>query len=154
LRDPSRGIDFYKQAFGATELMRLGDPAGNIMHAEIQIGDSRIAIAPEAREWGNLSPQALGGSPVVMQLYVEDVDAFAERAVSAGAKVLIPVGDQFYGDRAGRLGDPFGHVWIVGTRKEDVPVEEMAARVAAWTETPAPQPAVAAAYRVEPYLPV
>jgi PhnB protein len=132
LRDAAAAIDFYKRAFGATELMRFAQPSGQIMHAEIQLGDSRIAIAPEAPQWGNLSPQALRGSAVPIQLYVEDVDAFAERAVAAGAKVLIPVANQFYGDRAGRLADPFGHVWIVGTHKEDVSAEEMRRRAAAW----------------------
>jgi PhnB protein len=152
LRDAGAAIDFYKRAFGASELMRFAEPSGQIMHAEIQVGDSRIAIAPEVPAWGNLSPQALGGSAVPIQLYVEDVDAFAERAVAAGAKVLIPVADQFYGDRAGRLADPFGHVWIVGTHKEDVSAEEMRQRAAAWMHEHAAEPAPA--YRVEPYLPV
>jgi PhnB protein len=154
LRDPGGAIDFYTRAFGATELMRFADPSGQIVHAEIQVGDSRIAIAPEAAEWGNLSPQSLGGSAVPIQLYVEDVDAFAERAVSAGATVLIPVADQFYGDRAGRLADPFGHIWIVGTHQEDVSVDEMRRRAEAWMHEPAAAPAAAAAYTVEPYLPV
>ena len=131
LRDASNAIDFYKRAFGATELMRFADPSGQIVHAEIQVGDSRIAIAPEAPDWGNLSPQALGGSPVPIQLYVEDVDTFATQAVSAGATVLIPVADQFYGDRAGRLADPFGHIWIVATHQEDVSVNKMQKRAAA-----------------------
>ena len=153
--DPPRAIEFYEQAFGAHELMRLADPGGNVMHAEIEIGDSRVAIAPEVPEWGNLSPQSLGGSPVIVQLYVEDVDALAARAVAAGARVLIPVADQFYGDRAGRLADPFGHVWIVATHKEDVPLEEMRRRAEtlmgeqAHANAPAENP-----FRVEPYLPV
>ncbi len=156
LRDPVSAIDFYKRAFGATELMCFADPNGQVMHAEIQVGDSRIAIAPEAAEWGNLSPQALGGSPVPIQLYVEDVDAFAEQAVSAGAKVLIPIADQFYGDRGGRLADPFGHIWIVGTHKEDVTPEEMQRRAEAWMgeQAHAAAPAAESAYSVEPYLPV
>ena len=154
LRDPVDAIDFYKRAFGATELMRFADPNGQIVHAEIQVGDSRIAIAPEAPEWGNLSPQSLHGSPVPIQLYVEDVDAFAERAVGAGAQVLIPIADQFYGDRAGRLADPFGHVWIVGTHKENVSADEMQRRMEAWTHAPVAEPATAGSYRVEPYLPV
>ncbi len=154
LRDAADAIDFYKRAFGATELMRFADPSGQIMHAEIQVGDSRIAIAPEAPEWGNLSPQSLGGSPVPLQLYVEDVDAFAEQAISAGAKVLIPIADQFYGDRGGRLADPFGHIWIVSTHKEDVSPDEMLRRAEAWTHEHVAAPATAPSYRVEPYLPV
>ena len=154
LRDAAAGIDFYKRAFGATELMRFADPNGQIVHAEIQVGDSRIAIAPEAPEWGNLSPQSLGGSPVPIQLYVGDVDAFAEQAVRAGAKVLIPIADQFYGDRAGRLADPFGHIWIVGTHKEDVSADEMQKRAETWMHQQVAEPAATGSYRVEPYLPV
>jgi PhnB protein len=158
LRDAAAAIDFYKRAFGATELMRFAQPSGQIMHAEIQLGDSRIAIAPEAPQWGNLSPQALRGSAVPIQLYVEDVDAFAERAVAAGAKVLIPVANQFYGDRAGRLADPFGHVWIVGTHKEDVTADEMRRRAEAWRaksgHPTTPEPSTEGSYVVEPYLPV
>ena len=156
LRDPGVAIDFYQRAFGATELMRFADPNGHVVHAEIQVGDSRIAIAPEAPAWGNLSPQALGGSAVPIQLYVEDVDAFAERAISAGAKVLIPIADQFYGDRAGRLADPFGHVWVVGTHQEDVSVDEMQRRAEAWMKE-AGEPAATpteSSYVVEPCLPV
>lgn len=134
VRDAPRAIEFYKQAFGATELMRFAGPDGLVVHAEVQIGDSPIAIAEEVRDWGNLSPQALGGSPVVMQIYVDDVDAVASQAVAAGATILFPVADQFYGDRAGRIADPFGHVWIVATHKEDVPVEEMRRRAEAWME--------------------
>ena len=154
LRDPVGAIEFYKRALGATELMRFADPNGQILHAEIAVGDSRIAIAPEVPEWGNLGPQALGGSAVPIQLYVEDVDAFAQRAVGAGATVLIPIADQFYGDRAGRLADPFGHIWIVGTHKEDVSTEEMRRRVEAWTHEHVAEPPLARAYRVEPHLPV
>ena len=150
--DPPGAIAFYQRAFDATEVMRLTDPSGNVMHAEIQIGDSRIALAPEAPAWGNRSPQTLGGSPVIVQLHVEDVDALSARAVAAGAKVLIPVADQFYGDRAGRLADPFGHVWIVSTHKEDVSVEEMHRRTAAWTKEEEGREAVN--FRVEPVLPV
>jgi len=157
--DPPRAIEFYKQAFGATESMRVADPQGNVMHAEIKVGDSPIAIAPELPEWGNHSPQSLGGSPVIVQLYVEDVDASADQAVAAGATVLIPVADQFYGDRAGRLADPFGHIWIISTHKEDVSPEEMQRRMEAWTHQqaevgPPSEPSAAESYVVEPYLPV
>lgn len=118
LKDAASAIEFYKKVFGATELARLAQPDGKIGHAEIKIGDSRIMIADEHREMGILSPQSLGGSGVIIHLYVEDVDALAEAMIAAGANVLRPVEDQFYGDRAGKLVDPFGHVWIVATRKE------------------------------------
>jgi PhnB protein len=126
----ARAIDFYKSVFGATELPpRLTDPkSGRVMHAEIKIGDSPIMIADEAPERGNRSPQSLGDSTVTIVLYVEDVDAVASRAVAAGANLLIPVADQFYGDRSGRLADPFGHVWIIATHKEDVSPEEIEKR--------------------------
>jgi PhnB protein len=128
VNDAARTIEFYRKAFNATELMRLTDPSGKIAHAEIKIGDSPVMLADEFPEWGNRSPQSLGGSPVTLALYVEDVDSTYGGAVAAGATSLIPVGDQFYGDRSGRLADPFGHVWIVSTHKEDVSVEEMQRR--------------------------
>ena len=131
VNDAASAIEFYKKAFGATELMRLADPSGKIGHAEIRIGDSPIMLAEEFPEYGNRSPQSLGGSPVVIHLYVEDVDAVASQAIAVGAKVLIPVGDQFYGDRSGRFTDPFGHVWIISTHKEDVSPEEMQKRAVA-----------------------
>lgn len=129
-RDAAGAIEFYKKAFGATESgERLLGAAGKIAHTEIKIGDSLIAISDEFPEWGNLSPQSLGGSPVPIHLYVEDVDALARQAVAAGAQVLIPVADQFYGDRGGRLEDPYGHLWIVATHIEDVAPEEMRKRI-------------------------
>ena len=131
VKDAPRAIEFYKRAFGATELMRLDDPKGNIVHAQIQIGDSPIDIAPEMGEY-NRSPQSLGGSAVPIGLFVEDVDAFAEKAVAAGAKVIFPIADWFYGDRAGRLQDPFGHMWIVSTHKEDMSPDEMKRRAEQW----------------------
>ena len=124
-------IEFYKRVFGATETMFMADPEGRLMHAEIGIGDSTVMIGEERPEWHNHSPGSLGGSPVVLHLYVEDVDAVAEKAVDAGAEMLFPVEDQFYGDRSGRIKDPFGHVWIVSTHKEDVPVTEIERRAAA-----------------------
>lgn len=155
VRDAARAIEFYKRAFGATELMRLADPGGKIMHAEIQIGDSPIALSDEFPEFGNHSPQALGGSPVILQLYFDDVDAVADRAVAEGATVVFPVADQFYGDRSGRLADPFGHIWIVGTHKEDVTPDEIRRRAEEWThQQAATVPQAAGAYVVEPYLPV
>ncbi len=117
-------IEFYQTVFGATEVLRLSDPSGRIAHAEVKIGDSLLMLAEESLEWGNKSPQTLGGSPVVLNLYVPDVDEVVRQAVAAGAKVLIPVADQFYGDRSGRISDPFGHIWIVSTHIEDVPHDE------------------------------
>jgi PhnB protein len=143
VRDASRAIDFYKRAFGATELMRLADPStGKLWHAEVRIGNSPIALADEDPDY-NLSPQSLGGSPVIVQIYVEDVDAIADQAVAAGAQVVFPVADQFYGDRAGRLADPFGHIWIVATHKEDVPIDEMRRRAEAFAQPAAPSTAPA-----------
>src|SRR5271157_566043 len=127
--DAARAMEFYKAAFGATERMRMAGPGGKIVHAEMTIGDAVIMVADEFPEWGNLSPESLNGSPVRMALYVEDVDDVASRAVAAGAKVLIPVADQFYGDRSGRLADPFGHLWIVATHIEDVSPGEMQKRM-------------------------
>ena len=130
VKGAARAIDFYKQAFGATELMRFPGPGGSIGHAEIRIGDSPIMLADEMPQMGYRSPAALGGSPVSVMLYVPDVDKVVDRAVKAGAKLEKPVADQFYGDRNGTIHDPFGHVWTVSTHKEDVSPEEMQRRVA------------------------
>ena len=124
-------IEFYKKAFGAKEIMRMTQPDGKIGHAEIKIGDSRVMLADEFPQMGARSPQSLGGSPVSILLYVEDVDAMFTQAVAAGATVQRPVADQFYGDRTGGVTDPFGHVWYIATHKEDVSSEEMKKRVAA-----------------------
>jgi PhnB protein len=124
-------IEFYKHAFGAKELMRIPHPDGRVGHAELQIGDSRIMLADEFPEMGARSPMTLGGTPVGIQLYVDDVDAVTRRALAAGAKTLRPVKDQFYGDRSGTLSDPFGHQWTISTHKEDVSLEEMQRRAAA-----------------------
>lgn len=129
-RDAGAAIDFYKKAFGATELMRMGAPGEKIGHADIQIGDSHLMLADEFPEMGFLSPQSVGGSPVMIHLYVEDADATTARAVAAGAKVVKPVEDQFYGDRGGQLDDPFGHKWYVSTRKEDLSFDEVRERAA------------------------
>lgn len=123
-------IDFYTRAFGATELLRIAAPGGKIGHAEIRIGTAPIMLADEAPEHGFLSPAALGGSPVMLHLYVEDVDGFVRRAVDAGATLERPVADQFYGDRGGKLTDPFGHLWWIATRKEEVAPEELRRRAA------------------------
>jgi PhnB protein len=164
VHDAPRAIEFYKEAFGATELTRLNDPGGNLIHAQIQIGDSPIDIAPEQGDY-NRSPHALGGSAVPIGLYVEDVDALAKRAIAAGAKVIFPVADQFYGDRSGRLLDPFGHIWIVSTHKEDLTPAELSQRSGAWLndmrivasrKEPAAQPAGAPEgyHTITPYLQV
>ena len=126
----AEAIEFYKDVLGAEERMRMPMPDGKIGHAEIQIGDSHVMLADEFPEMGFLSPLTVGGSPVMMHLYVEDVDATANKAVAAGAKVTKPVADQFYGDRGGQLQDPFGHNWYVSTHKEDVSPEEVKERSA------------------------
>ena len=127
----ARAIEFYKQAFGAVETFRMEAPGGRVGHAEVKIGDSHVMLADEHPEIGARGPRALGGSPVSLTLYVEDVDATVARAVEAGAKLKRPVADQFYGDRTGGVEDPFGHVWFVATHVEDVPYEELKKRAAA-----------------------
>jgi len=131
IKDAAKAIDFYKAAFGATELFRMADGSGKIGHAEIKIGDSPIMLAEEHPDMGFVGPQSLGGTPVSILLYVEDVDALAEQAIAAGATVTEPVTDKFYGDRMGSFSDPFGHRWHIGTHKEDVSPEEMEKRMAA-----------------------
>jgi PhnB protein len=118
-------IDFYKGAFGAKERMRMPGPGDKVMHAEIEIGDSAVMLADEFPEMGFRGPQALGGTPVSLVLYVEDADKVFNQAVAAGAKVLKPLQDQFYGDRSGTVADPFGHVWNIGSHKEDLTPEEI-----------------------------
>ena len=131
IKDAARAIEFYKKAFGATEIMRMAEPSGKVTHAEIKIGNSPIMLADEFPEMGARSPQTIGGSPVSIFLYVENVDTLANQAIAAGAKVLMPVQDQFWGDRYGKLADPFGHVWDIATHKEDVAPEEIHKRAAA-----------------------
>lgn len=128
-------IDFYRQAFGATETFRLTQPDGQIGHAEIKIGDSTIMLADPCEESPSRSPQSLGGSSVGLLVYVEDVDAQFALAVKAGAKTVKPVQDQFYGDRSCTLEDPFGHIWFISTHKENVPPEEVARRAEALFKT-------------------
>ena len=118
-------IEFYKKAFGAVEAARLPGPGGKLMHAMIRIGGSAVMLVDEMPEWGALGPKALKGSPVTIHLYVEDADAFFARAVKAGAKVTMPLEDAFWGDRYGKLEDPFGHRWSVATHVRDVSSEEM-----------------------------
>jgi PhnB protein len=127
----SAAIEFYERVFGATERMRLPGPDGKLGHAELQLGDSMIMLADEYPEMDQRSPKTIGGTPVTLSVYVEDVDDTFDRAVQAGAKALRPVELQFYGDRAGQFEDPFGHRWSIATHVEDVPPEEMAKRAAA-----------------------
>jgi PhnB protein len=127
----AKALDFYKRALGAEEQMRLEGPDGKIGHAEIKIGDSIVMLADEFPEMGAKSPQSIGGTPVGICLYVENVDARFDQAVKAGAKVERPVQDQFYGDRSGTVIDPFGHKWTIATHIEDLSPEEIGQRMAA-----------------------
>jgi len=124
-------IEFYKQAFGAKELFRFPAPEGKIGHAELKIGDSPIMLADAYPDMGYNGPKSLGGSPVSLMIYVENVDTVFNQAVQAGATVKEAVSDKFYGDRIGSLIDPFGHVWHISTHKEDVSMEEMEKRAKA-----------------------
>jgi PhnB protein len=129
MKNAASALEFYKKAFGAEELMRFPMPGGRIAHAEIKIGNSPIMLADESPEMGYRGPESLGGSSVSLMLYVEDVDRSFAKAVAAGAKVTKPLKDEFYGDRAGTVTDPFGHVWTIATHKEDVSMEEMQRRM-------------------------
>ena len=120
-------ITFYKQAFGAVELGRLPGPQGKLMHAMLRIGDSAVMLVDEFPDYGSFGPKSLKGSPVTIHLYVEDVDATVKRAVAAGAKITMPVDNMFWGDRYGKIEDPFGHHWSVATHIRDVSPEEMQA---------------------------
>ncbi len=131
IKGAASAIEFYKKAFGANELMRIGAPGGTIGHAEIEIGDSRIMLADECPDMNSRSPRSIGGTPVHLYLYDQDVDARVQQAVAAGAKLLRPVTDQFYGDRSGSVEDPYGHVWHIATHKEDLSLEEIERRAAA-----------------------
>jgi PhnB protein len=134
VNDASAAIEFYKKAFGATEVYRLAEPGGKIPHAEIRIGRAVIMLADEYPDLGHRSPKLLGGTPVKIHLYVEDADEVVSRAYDAGAKILQPVKDEFYGDRNGKLEDPFGHSWFIATRKENVSPEEIRRRFAKFFE--------------------
>ncbi len=128
--DANRAIEWYSTVFGARERMRMGAPDGKVGHAELELGDSLLMLADESPEMGMRSPKAVGGTPVTISLYVDDVDGVFERAVQGGATPLRQVEDQFYGDRVGSFEDPFGHRWSVATHVEDVPPDEMERRAA------------------------
>lgn len=130
IKGARKAIDFYKKAFGAEELFSMPGPGGAVMHAEIKIGNSMIMIADEFPDWGCLSPASLNGSPVTVHLYVPDCDAVFKKATQAGAEAVMPPTDMFWGDRYGKLKDPFGHSWSVATHKEDLTPEECAKRAA------------------------
>lgn len=123
--DAERAIEFYKKAFGAEERGIAKSPDGKVMHAELKIGDSIIMLSDEFPDFGCLSPQTVGGSSSGLHIYLENVDAAFDRAVQAGAKVEMPVADQFWGDRYGKLADPFGHKWSIGTHVKDMSMDEM-----------------------------
>lgn len=128
MKNAADAIEFYKKAFGAQEGMRLTGPGGSIGHAEIKIGDSPIMLSDEFPEMGFLGPEAIGGTPVSINLYVENVDEVFAQAVAAGGHAIREVADQFYGDRSGLLKDPFGHMWNIATHVEDVDAEELQKR--------------------------
>ena len=125
IQGAAKAIEYYKKVFGAKEVMRMAGPDGRVGHAELQIGESRIMLADEYPQMGNRSAESIGASPVSLLVYIEDCDKVVERAVAAGAKVLKPVQDQFYGDRSGFIQDPFGHLWGIATHIEDVSPKEM-----------------------------
>ena len=134
VKDAARAVEFYRKAFGATELERMAEPDGKVNHALLKIGDSIVRLSDDsskhvaewvAKGWSR-SPQSLGGTPVHFYVYVDDSDAVFKRAVAAGATVMEPMEDKVWGDRLGSLTDPFGHVWMIATHKKDVPIEKVA----------------------------
>lgn len=134
LADAAAAIEFYEKGLGAKELFRMSTPEGKVGHAQLLIGDSIVMVADEWPDWGAVSPKTLGGSAVGLHFYVEDSDSVFERAVAAGAEVMQPMTDQFYGDRSGSIIDPFGHRWTISTHVEDVAPEEMERRFRAFME--------------------
>ena len=128
VRGAADALAFYGKAFGAKTTTCMKMPDGGVMHAEMKIGDSMLMLSEENLQWGSKSPTTLGGSATHVMLYVKDVDAFIAKAVSAGATVAMPACDQFWGDRYGKIADPFGHVWSVGTHIEDIPPKQMQKR--------------------------
>ena len=131
MKNAAAAIEFYKEAFGAVELLRMAAPGGKIGHAEIKIGDSPVMLADEYPDMGFKGPESLGGTPVSLMIYVDDVDKIYPQAIVAGGKEVRPLRNQFYGDRSGTLTDPFGHVWTISTHVEDVSEEELAKRAEA-----------------------
>ena len=131
IKGAAAAIDFYKQALGAVEVMRMPQPDGRVGHAELKFGDSYVMLADEFPEMNIVGPKTLGNTSVALLLYVDDVDKIVERAVSLGATINRPVADQFYGDRTGTIEDPFGHKWTLAVHLEDVSPEEMERRMAA-----------------------
>ncbi len=126
-KDAAKAIEFYEKAFGAETVMRLDMPGGGkLMHACLRIGDSAVMLADEFPDWNSLGPSSRGGTTVVLHVYVPDADAFFDRAIKAGAEVVMPLGDAFWGDRYGQLKDPFGHIWSVATHVKDLTPEEIA----------------------------
>jgi PhnB protein len=159
IRGAAAAIEFYKKAFGATELMRLMQPDGRLGHAQLEIGGAQIMLADEFPEYGFRGPESMGGSPIRLHLDVPDVDAFARQATAAGAKIVRPIADQFYGDRSGQLVDPFGYTWTITTRKEELTTEEMQRRLNELSEQPESRSAPAPAkyiregfHTITPYL--
>ncbi len=151
-RDAAAAIEFYKQAFGATELMRLVEPGGKIGHAELQVGTAVFTLSDEYPDYDALSAETVGGSPIKLHLYVSDVDQFVERAVAAGATLTRPVSDEFYGDRIGQFTDPFGYRWAIGTHIKDVPVADMQKAVEEWAAAQTKPARREGLYTVTPYL--
>jgi PhnB protein len=129
IKGAAKAIEYYKNVFGATVVVRMDGPDGKVGHAELQIGDSRIMLADENPAMGNRSAETIGGSPVSLYVYIPDCDKVVAKAVAEGAKILKPVQDQFYGDRSGFIQDPFGHLWGIATHVEDVSAEEMKERM-------------------------
>lgn len=128
MRDAAKAVEFYKKAFGATVLGIHHTPDGKVMHAQLKIGDSHLMLADEFPGSGIAAPPTLGGSPVVLNLYAEDIDTLFNQAVAAGAQVTMPMADMFWGDRYGQIVDPFGHHWALGAHQEDISPEEMERR--------------------------
>lgn len=135
VRDGAKAIDFYKEAFGAEEVERMEGPDGSIMHAEIRIGDSKIMLGGENPMWEMKSPLTLGGVHGSLHIYVDDADAAFARAIAAGCEVRQPLEDAFWGDRYGKVTDPFGHQWGIATRVKDLSAEEMRKAGEAWMQT-------------------
>ncbi len=125
IADAAKAIDFYKRAFGAEQMFLLDGPGGKVMHACLRIGNSNVFLADEFPDWGSVGPLARGGTTVSMHIYAENPDAIFDKAVAAGAKPVMPMGDAFWGDRYGQVEDPFGHRWAIAFHQRDVSVEEM-----------------------------